>query len=117
VTKAQRVNLFIERLRACALVGSHDAAFALIGETLNRVEDEFSGAPFRPENWKVDGRMYPPDPNYAFRDEGSATIEYRSFRHSTFIGRNGAFSIAERFSGRVLLEKAGLDGNRLKIVR
>jgi hypothetical protein len=117
VTKAQRLILFMKRLRACAPVGSHNAAFDLIRETLNLVEDEFSEAPYRPEFWQEDGRMYPPDPKYSRREECSSTIEYRSLRQSTFIGENGAFSIVDRKSGRVLLAKAGLDGLRLKMAR
>jgi hypothetical protein len=117
VTKAERIAIFIQRLRECAPVGSHAAALQLICETMNQVEDEFSGARYQPENWRIDGRMYPPDATFAHRVEGSSTVEYRATAHSTFIGANGAFVILRRSTGQVLLAMPGLDGRGVLPVR
>jgi hypothetical protein len=57
--KGARLRELIRRLLALPRAGSHDEARRQIEDTLNEVEDELSGVPFRPDNWRTDGRMYP----------------------------------------------------------
>ena len=65
-----------------------------IAETLNKVEDEYSGVPFDPAHWRTDGRMYPFDEDSAADvDVKPDVTAYRSRGHETFIARNGAFEI------------------------
>jgi hypothetical protein len=76
VTKAERFLLFLSQLSPVPSVDSGDAALGLITSTLNRVEDEWSGSPFAPTRWQDDGRLYPPDPDYA-RPVNESLTEYR----------------------------------------
>ncbi len=85
MTKRERFQLFIERLKSAPAADSAKAALALINTTLNDVENELSGVPFAPEKWQDDGRLYPPQADHAGPEIGGVT-EYRSVAHSTFIG-------------------------------
>jgi len=113
MTKAERFRIFIERLKSASAVGSAQTALALITSTLNAVEDEFSGVPFAPERWQDDGRLYPPQKDFA-RPISEDLTEYRSVAHSTFVAANGAFEIVRRQSGEIEIAKAGLDRKRLR---
>lgn len=81
---------------------------------MNGVEDEFSGVLFNPEAWKSDGRMYPPQEDFAQPDPFRAGVTvYRSRGHSTFIGANGAVEIVVRKQGRldaIEYQREGADG-------
>ena len=113
LTKRERFELFIERLESAPAADSKEAALVLIGATLNGIEDEFSGVPFAPEKWQDDGRLYPPQEDYAGPEIDGVT-EYRSLAHSTFIGANGAIEIIRRSDGHNEISKAGWDRKRLK---
>jgi len=110
VGKLRRLREFIRRLREAAPAASAEEARALIETTLNEVEDELSGVLFDPTRWQSDGRMYPPQDDSA-RDVPSHPFvrRYRSRRHNTFIGSNGAFEI-HTIDGEVLIAKQGADG-------
>jgi hypothetical protein len=109
--RALRRVEFFDRLAKAASAASHDEARALVDGTLNAVEDEYSGVPFNPANWKVDGRMYPPQDDRASDVEGHpGVIVYGSKRHNTFIAQNGAIEI-QTLDGVVEFTKNGADGN------
>ncbi|HTV43005.1 MAG TPA: hypothetical protein VMF08_20745 [Candidatus Sulfotelmatobacter sp.] len=110
-TKAKRLQEFLERLEAAPPAGSADEAFGLIVSTLNAVEDELSGVPFRPENWRTDGRLYPPQEDARVKSERPSLRKYRSKGHYNFIGLNGSIRI-ETLDAAVLLDKPGQDGRR-----
>ncbi|MDP9813913.1 hypothetical protein J2W42_006790 [Rhizobium tibeticum] len=116
-TKQERFTLFVERLVAASAVGTHDEAFELICETLDGVEDEFSGIAANPATFQTDGRMYPPQPDSARRVPGQqGTIRYRSKAHNTIIGSNGAIRIETIGPKRtIVLEKLGANGEGLGI--
>src|SRR5437868_3937010 len=62
-----RLEVYYYRLRRAPPVLDHDKAMQLMAETLNGVEDEFSGDPYNPSEPGNDGRMYPPDPRLPAR--------------------------------------------------
>lgn len=116
-TKQERFTLFVERLAGAEAAGTHDEAFELIRETLDGVEDEFSGIASQPSAFQTDGRMYPPQVDNARKVPGHrGTIWYRSRAHNTIIGANGAIRIETTgFQKTVVLEKPGANGEGLGI--
>ena len=109
-SKAERLAIFMDRLSRATASGSADEAYALVAGTLNQVEDEFSGVPFDPRNWKTDGRLYPPQEDNKHLVLGNPLVSrYRSVAHNLFIGANGAIEI-HTVRGDVLLQKRGADG-------
>lgn len=104
------MEIFLERLRVAAPANSAEEAFGLLANTLNAVEDEFSGIPYSPEQWKSDGRMYPPQEDSQRKCPKKPSLrKYRSKAHYDFIGINGSIRI-ETLEGKVLLDKSGSDG-------
>jgi hypothetical protein len=114
LTKAARLRLFLARLTAAPAATGHDEALALIATVLNAVEDEHSGVPANPANWRTDGRMYPPQSDNARASADLPGVtSYRSVAHRTLIASNGALTIIELSTNAVLIEKAGGDGKRV----
>lgn len=112
-SKAERLAIFMERFAHSAASASADEAYALVAATLNQVEDELSGVPFDPDNWKTDGRLYPPQEDNKHLVLGHPLVtRYRSVAHNMFIGSNGAVEI-QTLRGDVLLQKAGADGRHV----
>jgi len=73
------------------------------------VEDELSGVPFNPENWRADGRLYPPQEDNKHLVPGHPNVSrYRTVAHNVFIGTNGAIEI-QTLRGAVLFQKPGAD--------
>jgi len=109
--KRDRLGIFLERLRAATPVSSTDEALKLLSETLNAVEDEFSGVPPQADlEGKV--RMCPPQEDNRRAVGGRPSLRrYRSARHNTFIGVNGSIRIVD-LDRKVLLDKAGGDGRK-----
>ena len=112
ISKAKRLQQFLERLQTAPPTSTANEAFDLLAKTLNAVEDEFSGVPFRPENWQTDGRLYPPQGDSRVKcSERPSLRKYRNKEHYTFMGVNGSIRI-ETWEGEVLLDKAGQDGQK-----
>ncbi len=59
LSKRERLRLFFETLRTAPAAATAEAAFAMLCDTLNRIEDAHSGVPFDPMRWQSDGRLYP----------------------------------------------------------
>jgi len=99
---------------------SHDEAFKLVANTLNRVEDEFSGVAFDPGKHLDDGRLYPPQEDSRRDVPGRRdVIRYRSRGHNTWIGSNGAIRIEKIGKSRepsvCCLDKPGADGKTVEL--
>jgi len=84
----------------------------LIESVLNGVEDRHSGVPFRPENWRFDGRMYPPQDDAERKSPIAGVRVFRTRGHRVWIAANGASRIttARPPEERTILDKAGKDG-------
>jgi len=109
-SKVKRLQIFLQRLQAAPAANSADDAVSLLATTLNTVEDELSGVPYRPELWKTDGRMYPPQEDSRVKfPERPLLRKYRNKGHYEFIGINGSIRI-ETLDAEVLLDKPGQDG-------
>jgi hypothetical protein len=112
--KRFRLTEFIRQLQALPRSSNHSEARGQIAETLNKVEDEYSGVPFDPAHWRTDGRMYPFEEDSATDVDGFPEVTaYRSRGHETFIAKNGAFEIHDLGSGEIVIEKSGSDGRRV----
>ncbi len=86
-------------------------AYALLCATLDAVEDEHSGVPNNPSNWRTDGRMYPPQLDRVYAVPGfPEVLRYGHFKHDTFIASNGAIEVKIVATGEVHFAKAGTDG-------
>jgi hypothetical protein len=67
--------------------------------------------PFNPELWRTDGRMYPLQADSIRGVEGQPKAKrFRSLKHNTYIGDNGAIEIRSAPEGEVILAKPGADG-------
>jgi hypothetical protein len=112
VSKAKRLQEFIKRLGAANPASSAEEAFTRLAQVLNEIEDEFSGVPFRPDLWRTDGRLYPPQEDSQVKcPERPSLRKYRNKGHYNFIGLNGSIRI-ETLDGEILLDKPGQDGRK-----
>lgn len=107
LTKAERLAEILRRLKLAEPVGSAEDALLLMTRTIDAVEDELSGAPYNPESWIDDGRIYAPQPDSARPVDGRPDLtRYRSRKHNTFIGGDGSIEIWE-IGGSCVLRKEG----------
>jgi len=60
MSKEERLAEFFRRLLAAPACDDAETALAVLSQTLTAVEDEFSGVPNDPSNYRSDGRLYPP---------------------------------------------------------
>ena len=113
MSRSERLQEVFRRLLSAPAATTADGARKLLADTLAEVEDELSGVPNSPENWRTDGRMYPPQDDSRREVPGSPTVtRYRSLWHNTYIAENGAIEIAA-VGGGVLMSKAGADGRHV----
>ena len=81
---------------------------------LETVEDELTGIPNDPRNWRTDGRLYPPQRDNWFRVPGRPDVtRMRTKAHNVFIAANGAIEIRAVESGVAIFTKAGADGREV----
>lgn len=114
-TKEERFAEFLSRLNAAPPACTREEAFEFLGKTLIEVEDELTDIPFMPENWQMDGRMYPPHEDSARDVPGrSDLVRYRSRGHHAYIRENGAIEIRD-LAGTVIISKRGSDGTGVEL--
>ncbi|MCA8913111.1 MAG: hypothetical protein KDB82_15530 [Planctomycetes bacterium] len=119
-TRAERLAICFERLATAPPADSYEAALKLVCDTLDQVEDEFSGEPNDPSRWMELDRMFPPLADNLFPDtprKGVTTAVTRG--HNILIGSNGSVEIHRRVKTdkekTTILEmsKPGADGRGL----
>jgi hypothetical protein len=120
LTPPERFALFLKRLMASAAATTQDEARTLLAETLNAVEDAFSGVAFDPDKHITDGRLYPPQDDSRRDVLGrNDVVRFRSRGHNTWIASNGAIRIEK--IGKTgepsvcCLDKPGADGMTVKL--
>ena len=103
----ERLTIFFERLRQAPPCASADDALALVCQTLDAVEDEWSGIEKNPNaGFKFDGRMYPPRADFTYpQSDGSKIALIKG--HEVRLGINGSISIRSRSSGAEEFSKGG----------
>ena len=111
--KGQRLAEFFRRMNLAEPCDGHNSAFNLIGDILTRVENELTDIPNNPDVWKTDGRMYPPKPDSERKSPFPGVRRFRSRKHYTDIGGNGAIRISTVEGKAVLIDKPGLDGKKV----
>lgn len=113
-SRGVRIEEFFRRLSSAPPASDHDEAMRQVADILNRVEDEMTSIPYDPTFPLNDGRMYPPQPDSKKDVPGRTDVtRYRSKRHSTLIGGNGAIRIIDHASGDVVFDNAGADGHTI----
>ena len=120
LTPVERVGVFLKRLSGSPPAKNPDEARTLLADTLNAVEDDFSGVAYDPEKHLSDGRLYPPqDDNRRPVLGRSDVVRYRTRGHNIWIASNGAIRIEQ--IGKVgqssvcCLDKPGADGKTVEL--
>ncbi len=108
-TIAERLAEFYARLGQLPAARSADEALQQLADTLDAVEDAFSGVPKKtppPPPNMPDGRMYPPLPDFTTRHpDGSMTARTRG--QVIEIGADGRLTIKNKRTGAVEFERQG----------
>lgn len=110
ISRKERLAEFFRRMMLAEPQDEFETAYRLLCDTLTEVEEEHSGVPNHPEDWRTDGRMYPPQED-SFQDvEHFPDVVGMGTRgHTVYIGPNGSIEIRVR-GAEVVLEKPGADG-------
>lgn len=109
VPKRDRLQEFFRRLLEAPAAVSFDEAFTQLANILNAVEDELTGTPYDPDSWRVDGRIYPPQPDNLYEVEGHSQVKrFRTVAHNIYIGANGSMQIIA-LDGTLEVRKLGAD--------
>jgi len=110
-SRQDRLAEFFRRLAAAPPATTGEAAYQLLCDLLNQVEDELTGLPFEPENWAASGRLYPPQVDRMSRVGMTGIMRFDHLRHVTYIAPNGAILIRRKWKiTDEQLNKAGCDG-------
>lgn len=108
--KSERLREIYHRLASSPAASTASEALRQLADIINAVEDAWTEIPFDPASWRHDGRIYPPQADNEREVEGRPTLRrYRSLKHNTYIGGNGAIEI-QRLDGTVEFSKPGADG-------
>lgn len=110
VPKHERLAEFFRRLSAAPKAETLEEAVGQLSGILNAVEDQMTGIPADPDNWRDDGRIYPPQPDSMYPVPDHPRVRrFRSLGHNTYIGANGSLEIVA-LDGTIELSKPGGDG-------
>jgi len=105
---------FFARLGRHSPFASFEEAYKGLVFTLEAVEDELTGIENNPDNWRVDGRLYPPQRDHWSLEDGYPRVtRMRAKGHYIFIATNGAIEIWDKRNEVLVLSKAGLDGRKV----
>jgi len=111
--KEERLEEFYRRLETLPTARTFDEAWDQVHTTLNTVEDELSGVPYNPANWRTDGRLYPPHLDGERAETPHPKVRrFRSVAHNTLIGQNGSIEI-QTLDGAIVFSKPGADDRRI----
>ena len=103
----ERLDELYRRLRALPRAGSPDEAFRQLCDTLDEVEDAWSGIPKKsppPPPSTFDGRMYCPMPDFLLRcDDGGILALTRG--HRIEIAPDGSLRIINKITAQTEFEK------------
>lgn len=114
--KGERFRLFVQLLTSAAPARNGEEARQLLDTLLNQVEDEHSGVPYQPSNWRFDGRLYPPQDDAELKSPWPDVRAFRTRGHYVLFAESGAVRIIEArralgsSDGKVVLDKPGSDG-------
>jgi hypothetical protein len=112
--KSVRVRELFSRLERHRPFSSFEEAYAGLVAVLEALEDELSGAPNNPQNWRTDGRLYPPQQDNWFRVPGHpGVVRMRTRSHNVYIAANGAMEARSTTSDLLDLDKPGSDGRKV----
>ncbi len=93
---------------------SLEEAYQGLVSILEAVEDELTGIENNPANWRVDGRLYPPQPDHWSAVDGHPQVtRMRARGHNVFIATNGAIEIRYKGDEALVLSKAGSNGRKV----
>jgi hypothetical protein len=110
IPKPERLAVIFEQMSSSPRGATHDETYDQLCEVVNAVEDSLSGIPYDPDKGRFDGRIYPPQADNRHSVPGHPNVtRYRSVKHNTFIGVNGAIEICDT-EGPTRLSKPGADG-------
>jgi hypothetical protein len=104
LNKAQRLNLFYQRLAEAESCASFNEAYDLLHKTMNEVEDEFSTIPFDATYPMNSERMYAPLMDNAKPIDQNLT-RFRNRFNYCFMSKNGAILITDLQFNPQLTEK------------
>lgn len=110
--RSVRLQELFARLERQRPFTSFKDAYEGLVTILETVEDELTGIPNDPENWRVDGRLYPPQEDHWYPAQPGVT-RMRTREHNVFIASNGAIEIQEVKSKRIVFSKVGADGRKV----
>lgn len=114
IPRGERFALFIAAMNTHPKASNFSEIRNQLADTLNLIEDQFSGVPFSPSTWLTDGRMYPPLDDSMRDVEGRPDVKrFRSKAHNTYLAENGAIRIEVAGNREVVLDKPGQDGRRV----
>jgi len=112
----ERLAEVFRRLERAAPADSFEEAYLLLCATVDQVEDELTGLPNEPADWKrTPRRLYPPKKDRMSSIEGADIKRFDSLRHSTYIAANGAIEIQSCSKGQIMVHysKRGSDGRSI----
>lgn len=110
VPKAQRLQEIYRRLAEAPAAGTFDEMRAQLADVVNAVEDELTGVPYDPANWRTDGRIYPVYDDNVFEVAGHPRVTLlRARKNLVYIGDNGSIEIRNA-TGQAVFRKPGRDG-------
>ncbi|HEY0018905.1 MAG TPA: hypothetical protein VGC13_21570 [Longimicrobium sp.] len=108
--KQHRLQEIYRRLTQAPAAGTFDEMRAQLADVINAVEDQLTGIPYDPANWRNDGRIYPVYDDNVFDVAGHPRVTLlRARKNLVYIGDNGSAEIRDA-SGDVTFRKPGRDG-------
>jgi hypothetical protein len=110
VPKSERLQEIYRQLARAPAAGTFTEMREQLAHIINAVEDQLSGMPYNPANWRTDGRIYPVQEDKVFDVAKHPRVTLlRARKNLVYIGDNGSIEIQDA-SGCVTIHKPGSDG-------